>query len=57
MKVSKQFLEAFDLCMKHYECTLEEVEYEKQRVRANYEEASRCYISIANGIRNMKVAA
>lgn len=37
---------AFDLCMEYYECTAEEIEYEKQRVRVNYDDAEKCYLSI-----------
>lgn len=50
MKVSKKFIEAFELCMKHWNVTGEELEFERQRVRANYTEAERCYLSIASGI-------
>jgi len=53
--VSKEFKEAFNLCMKHYECTAEEIEYEKQRVRANYADAEMCYLAVAENIRNGKV--
>lgn len=49
--VSKEFKTAFNLCMKHYECTVEEIEFEKQRVRENYQDAERCYLSIAEEIR------
>ena len=48
--VSAEFRRAFSICMKHYECTAEEMEYEKARVRANYQEAERCYLSIAGEI-------
>ena len=53
--VTKEFKEAFNLCMKHYECTAEEIEYEKQRVRANYADAEMCYLAVADNIRNGKV--
>lgn len=57
MKVSKKFIDDFDLCMKHYECTDEEISFEKERVRANYAEASKCYASIADGIRKFNQVA
>lgn len=53
--VTKEFKEAFSLCMKHYECTDEEIEYERRRVRANYADAEICYLAVANNIRNGKV--
>lgn len=53
IKVSKEFKAAFDLCMAYYEVTGEELQYEMDRVRQNYKEASKCYISIANGLINL----
>ena len=53
--VSKEFKAAFNLCMKHYECTAEEIEFEKQRVRANYRDAERCYLSIAAEILEKEI--
>ncbi len=50
--VDREFKEAFDMCMEYYEVTGEELEYEKSRVRANFEEAQRCYLDIAEGMRN-----
>lgn len=47
--VTKEFKKAFQLCMDHWEVTGEELEFEKERVRANYAEAERCYLSIASG--------
>lgn len=55
--VSKEFKWAFDMCMKHYGVVEDELEYEKQRVRANYHEAEKCYESIANGIRKLNKEA
>jgi len=52
--VTKEFRQAFKKCMGYYECTAEEVEFEKQRVRANYSDAERCYLSIAEEINNEK---
>ena len=51
--VSKEFKTAFNLCMKHYECTAEEIEFEKQRVRKNFKDAQICYSSIAKTIRKI----
>lgn len=51
MKVSKEFMADFELSMKHYECNQDEIDYEKQRVRENYEDAAVCYKAIADGIR------
>lgn len=50
--VSREFKEAFDFCMDHYEVTGEELEYEKQRCRENMKEASICYASIAEKLRS-----
>lgn len=50
--VTKEFRNAFALCMKHYECTEEEILFEKQRVRANYKDAEMCYLSAAQEIRS-----
>lgn len=48
--VTKEFKEAFKKVMDFYECTLEEIEFEKQRIRENYQDAERCYLSIAKGL-------
>ena len=45
--VTKEFKDAFYLCMRHWEVDEEEMEFEKDRVRKNYHEAERCYLSIA----------
>ena len=47
--VSKEFMEAFNFCMDWYGVTGEELAYEKQRVRDNYEAAYQCYMNIAEG--------
>jgi hypothetical protein len=44
--VSKEFITAFNFCMKEYGVIGEELEFEKQRVRENYEDAERCYLAI-----------
>lgn len=48
--VTKEFKKAFQMCMKHWEVTGYELEFEKERVRKNYAEAEICYLSIASGI-------
>lgn len=48
--VTKEFLQAFKKVMVFYECTAEEIELEKQRVRENYKDAEICYLSIAGKI-------
>ena len=50
MKVSKEFMDAFELCMQTYDVTGDELEYEKERVRKSLADANQCYISIARGI-------
>ncbi len=42
----------FNLIMDYYEVTQDEAKFEKARVLANLEEASKCYSIIAAGIRN-----
>lgn len=54
--VSKEFQAAFKSCMDHWEVTGEELEFEKERVRANYKEAERCFLSIAANIKE-RIAA
>ena len=49
--VTKEFRKAFKKCMDEYKCTEDEIAYEKARVRANYKEAERCYLSIAASIK------
>lgn len=51
--VSKEFKSAFDFCMDYYGVTGEELEYERQRVRENFEDAQKCYSSIAKTIREI----
>lgn len=45
--VKKEFSEAFNRCMQHWNVTGDELEFERQRVRVNYLEAERCYLDIA----------
>lgn len=44
--VSKEFRAAFNFVMEKYGVIGEELEFEKARVRENYEDAERCYLSI-----------
>lgn len=55
MTVTKQFKRDFDFCMKHYEVTGDELEFEKERCRANMSEAERCYSSVAERLRSINV--
>ena len=48
--VSKEFKAAFKKCMEHWQVTGEELEYEKDRCRANYEQAAQCYLAMAEKI-------
>lgn len=49
--VSAEFIESFNLCMDYYEVPIDEIEYEKERVRKNYEDACKCYMDIAAKIK------
>jgi hypothetical protein len=44
--VSKEFITAFNFIMEKYGVIGEELDFEKSRVRENYEDAERCYLSI-----------
>jgi len=46
INVSKEFITAFNFCMEKYGVIGEELENEKVRVRENYDDAERCYLSI-----------
>lgn len=50
LKVSKKFFDAFQKCMDYYECTAEEIEFEKKRIRSDYRNAEICYLSVVNTI-------
>ena len=45
--VTKEFRQAFKKCMDAYGVTGEELEFEKERCRTYYQEAERCYLSMA----------
>lgn len=51
IKVSRQFLVDFDLCMKHYECPEDEIEWLKTVARNNYEQVRKSVEIIAGNIR------
>ena len=53
--VTKEFRQAFKVCMEAYGVTGEELEFEKERCRTNYQEAERCYLSIAEKIKADRV--
>lgn len=48
--VTKEFREAFNFCMGKYGVIGEELEFEKARVRENYEDAERCYLAIYDAL-------
>lgn len=51
IKVNQQFIDDFTLCMKHYECTEQEVLDAKAAVRSDFDLASKSYAEIAGNIR------
>lgn len=53
--VTKEFITAFNLCMEEYGVIGEELAFEKQRVRENFEDAARCYFAIADEIINRNI--
>lgn len=53
IKVSKQFLEDFELVTKYFECSDEEIENEKTKVRKNYEELRVSYAEMARLARKI----
>lgn len=56
VNVSRKFIEDFDYCMKFYEVTGKELEFEKERCGANMAEAERCYESVAARLRSINVS-
>jgi len=44
--VTKEFRTAFNYCMEKYGVIGDELDFEKTRVRENYEQAELCYLSI-----------
>jgi hypothetical protein len=56
IKVSQQFIDDFTLCMKHYECSEEEIAEAKIAVRENYDLASKSYAEIAENLRRFPEA-
>ena len=57
IKVSKEFIDDFTLCMKHYECTDEEIQDAKAAARLDYEMAKLSYREIASNIRSFPEVA
>lgn len=51
MKPTKKFIDDFNIAMQYYECTLEEVRFEKQRCVANMRDAEVNYHHVAKNIR------
>lgn len=54
-KISKEFIDNFNLCLNYYGCTKEEANFEKERIKRSaldYYRADRCYSAIAAEIRN-----
>lgn len=51
IRITKEFKSAFEMCMEHWNVTSDELDFEKQRVRANYQDAERCYLSIASQLK------
>lgn len=47
IKLSKQFVDDFNMVMKYYNVAGDELELEKQRVRDNPEDAIACYTDIS----------
>jgi len=52
MKPSKQFIEWFNLVMNYCEATQDEADYEKERIKANYQQAYVSYEDMARVIRS-----
>jgi len=46
INVSKEFITAFSFIMEKYGVIGDELDFEKTRVRENYEQAELCYLSI-----------
>lgn len=55
IKVSKDFLNDFNFVMKHYCVTGSELEFEKSRVRENYESARVFYRDVALLLKEFNV--
>jgi len=51
INVSKKFHKDFFLCMEAWNCTTEEIEFEKKRAREAIEDAKNLFHSIASDIR------
>ena len=51
MRPSKEFIEWFNLVMNYCDATQAEADYEKERIKANYDQAYASYEDMARGIR------
>ena len=51
-KIELKMANDFEEFMDAYGVTGDESEFEKARCRVNYKEAERCYLSIAEGLKN-----
>ena len=51
MQISKEFKDDFNLVLNHYQVDVDEANFEKARVMANYNDAALCYAAIADEIK------
>ncbi len=52
IKVSRKFLADFDLIVKHYECTQDEIDWLKSKVREDHQSVSKSIEIVAENVRN-----
>ena len=51
LKPTQKFKDDFNLVLNHYRVDVDEANFEKARVMANYHDAALCYASIADEIK------
>ena len=51
MQISKEFKDDFNLVLNHYQVDVDEANFEKARVMANYSDSALCYAAIADEIK------
>ena len=51
LKPTQKFKYDFNLVLNHYQVDVDEANFEKARVMANYHDAALCYASIADEIK------
>ena len=51
LKPTRKFKDDFNLVLNHYQVDVDEANFEKARVMANYSDASLCYAAIADEIK------